>query len=151
MEVNSEGSAFVCVPDNGTADAVATALSAPVPARTDPSAGGPSRASVIGLAVGVAAAGAALLMLALLAAVYVVLRARGGSRSGSQKRTLLGAAAMPVRPSQLSAVSASTVLQLWAKVCCVRELCCGARPGGCAGQPGGLSPGGCIASPPPHK
>lgn len=102
MEVNSEGSAFVCVPDNGTADAVATALSARGPAPTDLPVGGPSRASVIGLAVGVAASGAALLMLALLAAVYVVLRARGVSRSGSQKRTLLGAAAMPVRPGQLS-------------------------------------------------
>ncbi|KAK9838454.1 hypothetical protein WJX81_000210 [Elliptochloris bilobata] len=88
LEINSEGSTAVCVPDGGTQGAVAATLSAPAPPIDIPS--GPSRASVIGLAAGLATAGAVLLAAVAVAAVCFARRARE-LPSGSGKRALLEA------------------------------------------------------------
>ena len=84
----------VCVPDGGAQGAAASAFSAAAPPIAISS--GPSRASLIGLAVGLAVAGAALLAAVLLAAAYFALRARSDYPAGSGKRALLDPAT-PVR------------------------------------------------------
>lgn len=83
----------VCVPDGGAQGAAATAFSAA--AAPIAISAGPSRASLIGLAVGLAVAGAALLAAVLLAAAFFALRARDYP-AGSGKRALLDPAT-PVR------------------------------------------------------
>ena len=99
----------VCVPDGGAQGAAATALSAAAPPIAI--SAGPSRASLIGLAVGLAVAGAALLAAVLLAAAFFALRARDYP-AGSGKRALLDPAT-PVR----TAASA--------------DVCCGASASTC--------------------
>ena len=96
LQLNSEGSVAVCVPDRGAQGAAATAFSAAAPPIAI--SAGPSRASLIGLAVGLAVAGAALLAAVLLAAAFFALRARDYP-AGSGKRALLDPAT-PVRTSK---------------------------------------------------
>ena len=83
----------VCVPDGGAQGAAAAAFLAAAPPAAIPV--GPSHASVVGLAVGLAVAGAALLAAVLLAATFFALRARD-FQGGSGKRALLEAPT-PVR------------------------------------------------------